>query len=152
MFTSGSRSRTWTPRSRSERPSPDAALGTKAAYFNDPDGTNPEIIEPTGGFADQAVCRHRRPGRVPSGPGADDLGEAGGLPVDGLAALIRQVLPGLDEQRATEMGVMTFVLAGSLWTHGHPEPDVRAVHDADPTLTSRSRPSRPRSNARSPSS
>ncbi|MEV7676066.1 MULTISPECIES: VOC family protein [unclassified Streptomyces] len=30
---------------------PDAALGTKVAYFNDPDGTNLEIIEPEGGFA-----------------------------------------------------------------------------------------------------
>ncbi|MGW9453418.1 VOC family protein [Streptomyces sp. NPDC055632] len=30
---------------------PDAALGTKVAYFNDPDGTNLEIIEPKGGFA-----------------------------------------------------------------------------------------------------
>ncbi|MBH5338206.1 VOC family protein [Streptomyces pactum] len=30
---------------------PDAALGTKVAYFNDPDGTNLEIIEPRGGFA-----------------------------------------------------------------------------------------------------
>lgn len=29
---------------------PDAALGTKVAYFNDPDGTNLEIIEPRGGF------------------------------------------------------------------------------------------------------
>jgi catechol 2,3-dioxygenase-like lactoylglutathione lyase family enzyme len=30
---------------------PDAALGTKVAYFNDPDGTNLEIIQPEGGFA-----------------------------------------------------------------------------------------------------
>uniref|UniRef100_UPI003D721093 VOC family protein n=1 Tax=Actinacidiphila sp. bgisy167 TaxID=3413797 RepID=UPI003D721093 len=30
---------------------PDEALGTKVAYFNDPDGTNLEIIEPMGGFA-----------------------------------------------------------------------------------------------------
>ncbi|MFT2019523.1 VOC family protein [Streptomyces sp. 796.1] len=30
---------------------PDAALGTKVAYFNDPDGTNLEIIQPQGGFA-----------------------------------------------------------------------------------------------------
>ncbi|GCD96147.1 VOC family protein [Embleya hyalina] len=30
---------------------PDAALGTRVAYFNDPDGTNLEIIEPKGGFA-----------------------------------------------------------------------------------------------------
>ncbi|MGN9794963.1 VOC family protein [Streptomyces sp. OZ13] len=30
---------------------PEAALGTKVAYFNDPDGTNLEIIEPRGGFA-----------------------------------------------------------------------------------------------------
>ncbi|GGR55770.1 VOC family protein [Streptomyces roseolus] len=30
---------------------PDAALGTRVAYFNDPDGTNLEIIEPQGGFA-----------------------------------------------------------------------------------------------------
>ncbi|MFC0602515.1 VOC family protein [Streptomyces palmae] len=30
---------------------PDAALGTKVAYFNDPDGTNLEIIQPKGGFA-----------------------------------------------------------------------------------------------------
>lgn len=30
---------------------PDAALGTKVAYFNDPDGTNLEIIAPQGGFA-----------------------------------------------------------------------------------------------------
>ncbi|MHA4816142.1 VOC family protein [Streptomyces aculeolatus] len=30
---------------------PEAALGTKVAYFNDPDGTNLEIIEPKGGFA-----------------------------------------------------------------------------------------------------
>ncbi|MFH0179181.1 VOC family protein [Streptomyces cacaoi] len=30
---------------------PEAAVGTKVAYFNDPDGTNLEIIEPKGGFA-----------------------------------------------------------------------------------------------------
>ncbi|MCI2419584.1 VOC family protein [Saccharopolyspora sp. K220] len=30
---------------------PDAALGTRVAYFNDPDGTNLEIIAPKGGFA-----------------------------------------------------------------------------------------------------
>lgn len=30
---------------------PDAALGTQVAYFNDPDGTNLEIIRPKGGFA-----------------------------------------------------------------------------------------------------
>ncbi|RJL35718.1 VOC family protein [Bailinhaonella thermotolerans] len=30
---------------------PDEALGTKVAYFNDPDGTNLEIIQPKGGFA-----------------------------------------------------------------------------------------------------
>ncbi|MFF4919815.1 VOC family protein [Kitasatospora xanthocidica] len=30
---------------------PDAALGTRVAYFNDPDGTNLEIIRPEGGFA-----------------------------------------------------------------------------------------------------
>ncbi|WP_147403853.1 VOC family protein [Nocardia panacis] len=30
---------------------PEAALGTKVAYFNDPDGTNLEIIQPKGGFA-----------------------------------------------------------------------------------------------------
>ncbi|GAA3159531.1 MULTISPECIES: VOC family protein [Streptomyces] len=30
---------------------PDAALGTQVAYFNDPDGTNLEIIRPMGGFA-----------------------------------------------------------------------------------------------------
>ncbi|MGW3088460.1 VOC family protein [Streptomyces sp. NPDC001108] len=30
---------------------PDAALGTRVAYFNDPDGTNLEIIQPRGGFA-----------------------------------------------------------------------------------------------------
>lgn len=30
---------------------PDAALGTRVAYFNDPDGTNLEIIQPKGGFA-----------------------------------------------------------------------------------------------------
>ncbi|WP_242882169.1 VOC family protein [Actinomadura litoris] len=30
---------------------PDEALGTQVAYFNDPDGTNLEIIRPRGGFA-----------------------------------------------------------------------------------------------------
>ncbi|MFI8931506.1 VOC family protein [Streptomyces sp. NPDC053474] len=30
---------------------PDEALGTRVAYFNDPDGTNLEIIRPEGGFA-----------------------------------------------------------------------------------------------------
>ena len=30
---------------------PDAALGTQVAYFNDPDGTNLEIIRPEGGFS-----------------------------------------------------------------------------------------------------
>ncbi|MEV4252409.1 VOC family protein [Spirillospora sp. NPDC049652] len=30
---------------------PEEALGTKVAYFNDPDGTNLEIIQPMGGFA-----------------------------------------------------------------------------------------------------
>ncbi|MFE4398607.1 MULTISPECIES: VOC family protein [Streptomycetaceae] len=30
---------------------PNAALGTRVAYFNDPDGTNLEIIRPEGGFA-----------------------------------------------------------------------------------------------------
>ncbi|QVQ52744.1 VOC family protein [Spiractinospora alimapuensis] len=30
---------------------PDDALGTQVAYFNDPDGTNLEIIRPEGGFA-----------------------------------------------------------------------------------------------------
>ncbi|MFB6890987.1 VOC family protein [Kitasatospora sp. NPDC056327] len=30
---------------------PEAALGTRVAYFNDPDGTNLEIIKPEGGFA-----------------------------------------------------------------------------------------------------
>ncbi|MFE7592811.1 VOC family protein [Kitasatospora sp. NPDC057512] len=30
---------------------PNAALGTQVAYFNDPDGTNLEIIRPEGGFA-----------------------------------------------------------------------------------------------------
>lgn len=30
---------------------PEAALGTQVAYFNDPDGTNLEIIHPKGGFA-----------------------------------------------------------------------------------------------------
>lgn len=30
---------------------PKAALGTRVAYFNDPDGTNLEIIEPKGRFA-----------------------------------------------------------------------------------------------------
>lgn len=30
---------------------PEAAVGTKVAYFNDPDGTNLEIIAPKGGFA-----------------------------------------------------------------------------------------------------
>ncbi|MFI9785456.1 VOC family protein [Kitasatospora sp. NPDC051984] len=30
---------------------PESALGTKVAYFNDPDGTNLEIIQPKGGFA-----------------------------------------------------------------------------------------------------
>ncbi|WAZ19869.1 hypothetical protein STRCI_000951 [Streptomyces cinnabarinus] len=30
---------------------PDEALGTQVAYFNDPDGTNLEIIHPKGGFA-----------------------------------------------------------------------------------------------------
>ncbi|MFF2008249.1 VOC family protein [Streptomyces sp. NPDC058195] len=30
---------------------PGAALGTRVAYFNDPDGTNLEIIQPEGGFA-----------------------------------------------------------------------------------------------------
>ncbi|MFJ6380825.1 VOC family protein [Kitasatospora sp. NPDC092039] len=30
---------------------PNAALGTRVAYFNDPDGTNLEIIRPQGGFA-----------------------------------------------------------------------------------------------------
>jgi len=29
----------------------DAALGTQVAYFNDPDGTNLEIIAPKGGFS-----------------------------------------------------------------------------------------------------
>ncbi|WP_121432502.1 VOC family protein [Actinomadura pelletieri] len=29
---------------------PDAALGTRVAYFNDPDGTSLEIIQPKGGF------------------------------------------------------------------------------------------------------
>lgn len=54
----------------------------------------------------------------------------------GLAALIRQVMPELDERQATEAGVMTFVLVGSLWTHSHPAPAVRAVCTTDPTLTS----------------
>ncbi|NRQ33404.1 VOC family protein [Nonomuraea sp. NN258] len=30
---------------------PRAALGTRVAYFNDPDGTNLEIIQPQGGFS-----------------------------------------------------------------------------------------------------
>lgn len=30
---------------------PEGALGTQVAYFNDPDGTNLEIIAPRGGFA-----------------------------------------------------------------------------------------------------
>ncbi|MFJ6392843.1 VOC family protein [Streptomyces sp. NPDC091972] len=30
---------------------PEGALGTRVAYFNDPDGTNLEIIQPKGGFA-----------------------------------------------------------------------------------------------------
>ncbi|WP_097976936.1 VOC family protein [Streptomyces sp. gb14] len=30
---------------------PDDAVGTRVAYFNDPDGTNLEIIAPKGGFA-----------------------------------------------------------------------------------------------------
>ncbi|MFG1914726.1 VOC family protein [Micromonospora sp. NPDC048898] len=30
---------------------PPAAVGTEVAYFNDPDGTNLEIIAPKGGFA-----------------------------------------------------------------------------------------------------
>lgn len=30
---------------------PEDAIGTKVAYFNDPDGTNLEIIAPKGGFA-----------------------------------------------------------------------------------------------------
>ncbi|MFY1677996.1 MULTISPECIES: VOC family protein [unclassified Streptomyces] len=30
---------------------PEDALGTRVAYFNDPDGTNLEIIRPRGGFA-----------------------------------------------------------------------------------------------------
>lgn len=54
----------------------------------------------------------------------------------GLAALVRQVLPELSEQQATEAGVMTFVLAGSLWTHSHPAPAVRAAYAADPCLIS----------------
>jgi hypothetical protein len=48
-----------------------------------------------------------------------------GTSLDGLAALVRKVLPELDERQAAEAGVMIFVLAGSLWTHSHPAPAVR---------------------------
>lgn len=56
--------------------------------------------------------------------------------LDGLAALVRKVLPELDERQVAEAGVMIFVLAGSLWTHSHPAPAVRAAYAADPGLTS----------------
>ncbi|MFF8554565.1 VOC family protein [Streptomyces sp. NPDC015501] len=46
---------------------PEAALGTKVAYFNDPDGNNLEIIEPKGGFANRPP---RRRGRRRRGEGA----------------------------------------------------------------------------------
>ncbi|MFB6506708.1 MULTISPECIES: VOC family protein [unclassified Streptomyces] len=43
---------------------PEAALGTKVAYFNDPDGISLEIIRPEGGFAGRGA----RPARVGPGP------------------------------------------------------------------------------------
>ncbi|MFC9659401.1 TetR family transcriptional regulator [Nocardia sp. NPDC127606] len=54
--------------------------------------------------------------------------------LSGLAALFRNVLPELDDQQAAEAANMTIVLAGSLWTHTHPGPAVRAVYEADPDL------------------
>jgi AcrR family transcriptional regulator len=53
-----------------------------------------------------------------------------------LAAFLRQVLPELSEEQATEAAAMMPVLAGSLWTHSHPAPAVRAVYAAYPSLTS----------------
>ncbi|MEV4206188.1 TetR/AcrR family transcriptional regulator [Nocardia salmonicida] len=54
--------------------------------------------------------------------------------LSGLATLFRNVLPELDDRQAAEAANMTIVLVGSLWTHTHPGPAVRAVYEADPNL------------------
>ncbi|MGW3291032.1 TetR family transcriptional regulator [Streptomyces sp. NPDC001002] len=52
----------------------------------------------------------------------------------GLADMLREVLPELDERKAAEAASMTIVLVGALWTHSHPAEAVRTAYATDPSL------------------
>jgi AcrR family transcriptional regulator len=54
--------------------------------------------------------------------------------IDGLAALIADVLPELDADAAHDAAFTTIVLVGAMWTHSHPSPAMAAVYRDEPAL------------------
>jgi len=54
--------------------------------------------------------------------------------LSGLAGMLREVLPELDDREAAEAASMTIVLVGALWTHSHPAAAVREAYASDPSL------------------
>ena len=54
--------------------------------------------------------------------------------LDGLASLIVEILPELDEEAGHDAAFTTIVLVGAMWTHSHPSPAMAAVYRDEPAL------------------
>lgn len=54
--------------------------------------------------------------------------------LDGLAALVVDVLPELDAESGHDAAFTTIVLVGAMWTHSHPSPAMAAVYRDEPAL------------------
>ncbi|OHV32013.1 TetR family transcriptional regulator [Parafrankia colletiae] len=52
----------------------------------------------------------------------------------GLAALLRRLVPELDEPRSAQAAGLLIALAGALWTRGHPAPALVAAYQVEPAL------------------
>jgi len=54
--------------------------------------------------------------------------------LDGLAALIVDVLPEFDAESGHDAAFTTIVLVGAMWTHSHPSAAMAAVYRDEPAL------------------
>ncbi|WP_261562492.1 TetR/AcrR family transcriptional regulator [Frankia tisae] len=52
----------------------------------------------------------------------------------GLAALLRRLVPELDEPRSAQATGLVIALVGALWTRGHPAPALVAAYEIEPGL------------------
>jgi AcrR family transcriptional regulator len=62
--------------------------------------------------------------------------------LSGLARLLRQVIPELDEQAGTQASGLVISLVGALWTRGNPAPALVAAYELQPELSVLSPPFR----------